>query len=227
MITAPPLTAGAIHVWHCTLDGTFQNPALISHQERAVARTLAMRSGRATLTRRQAFLRAVLGSYLNIEPGAVPISRERCWRCGGSHGKPYLLSRDIEFNLSSTLNTAVCALALHPVGIDVEFVHNNIDWQAVVTHTVSDFFALNQPQSPERAARLWVRFEAAIKFLGIGLLLDRDLLHIPDSEQNAWACGRYREASLSVMDFCIHKMRVAVASGSPGPVIVRAWEDGG
>ncbi|HWJ42273.1 MAG TPA: hypothetical protein VNR67_02465, partial [Solirubrobacterales bacterium] len=92
-------------------------------------------------------LRRVLGHYLDRAPEASELER-------GEHGKPRLREpRGIEFSLSHSRGLAVVAVAARAVGVDVEAI-------------------VPRRGRPAEFYEEWVRREATVKCLGVGLLSD-------------------------------------------------------
>ncbi len=89
----------------------------------------------------------------------------------GAHGKPYLPDYpQIHFNLSHCREAVACAIATHPVGIDVEGYRMVSD--AVLRYAMSDaeIERIKQSPAPERTfTALWTQKEALVKLTGEGI----------------------------------------------------------
>jgi 4'-phosphopantetheinyl transferase len=113
-------------------------------------------------------LREVLSVYLGQPAGGIEIVR-------GEHGKPRLARGGLEFNLSHSGGLALIAVSrTRPVGVDVEEVKPGRDFSALAERALGpDAVAQVREAAPtERAAvfyRHWVRHEARLKCLGVGL----------------------------------------------------------
>ena len=108
----------------------------------------------------------------------------------GEQGKPALTAHtDIHFNLSHSGSFAVCAVADHPVGVDVEQVREAHLGIAKRFFLPGEFAWISQSADPDRAFyRLWTRKESALKRLGEGLSRPLDSLCVlpgKESEENA------------------------------------------
>jgi len=122
--------------------------------------------------RRRALVREVLAGYLGIRADEVAIA-------GGCDGRPVVVATDRpgwpRFSVSHAGTVVLIAVSRRAeVGVDVEDVRRDIDWQAVA----SAFFAPAELAAIERRARkdrraaffeCWVRKEAYVKALGTGL----------------------------------------------------------
>lgn len=141
--------------------------------------------------------RALLAARLDIAPDLVPIVR-RCVACGAStHGKPLVdvrrVGRPIHFNVTHSAQRALVAIADVPVGVDLEEDDQAADpatldavSQVVLTAGERDAIAglADQPFAQGRAVlRAWVRREAVVKALGVGLALAPDALPMTDADR--------------------------------------------
>lgn len=119
-------------------------------------------------------LRVLLARYLGGTPGSVPLHRAPCGRCGGPHGKPYAGDGALHFSMSHSADGVLYAFAPRPVGVDLETapVRTGAEQRlAAYLHPQerSDLAAL--PESDRAAAflRCWVRKEAFLKGIGVGI----------------------------------------------------------
>jgi len=115
--------------------------------------------------------REILASYLDRPPDKVCVRRE-------ANGKPILggkVGSKLTFSLSHSHTVALVAVAPRlGLGVDVERVRENVD----VMHLAKRFFSIEEARAlaslpaGERASaffRTWVRKEALIKGLGLGV----------------------------------------------------------
>ena len=166
----PRLAEGAVHVWRADLDrADEQLDGLLCAQEIERAARLLSDRDRRRWTRSRGVLRALLGLYLNVDP------RTLCFQVG-THGKPSLEPAAISFNLSHSAGIALYALAPKAaLGIDVELAgRRTIDVLALAIRLfgpqeASRLQALQPPQREREFLRAWVRHEAELKRLGLGL----------------------------------------------------------
>ncbi|MDJ0346849.1 4'-phosphopantetheinyl transferase superfamily protein [Streptomyces sp. H10-C2] len=159
-------------------------------------------------------LRLLLGGYLGTAPEEVRLIREKCPSCGGPHGRPAVAGGAVHFSLSHSGSFALLAFAATPVGVDVETVPSAdaVADVASVMHRVeiAELGALAPAERPAAFARAWVRKEAYLKGLGIGLGRDpsEDYVgtgDVPAAGLAGWsiadvAVGPDRAAAVAVAD---------------------------
>jgi len=80
----------------------------------------------------------------------------------GANGKPYLEGAPFCFNLSHSKEYVVCALSDCDVGVDIEKLRS-------ISEGVMRRFVGTCTESDEENTRLWTRYEAIGKFLGVGI----------------------------------------------------------
>jgi 4'-phosphopantetheinyl transferase len=146
--------------------------ALLSTEERARTDRLRQQPDRALQVRTRAFVRQVLASYLKVAPQDVGIA-------AGPDGKPVLAGGPtppwLSFNVSHSGSVAVVAVsASHEVGTDVEEIRADVEWRDVADQFLSpaEVDAIDHvPRADRRRAFFdcWVRKEAYLKGLGVGL----------------------------------------------------------
>jgi 4'-phosphopantetheinyl transferase len=152
---------------------------LLSVGERARAERMPRVHARALRARSRGVLRALLGRYLHTDPGTVRLAVD-------DRGKPALApertrtsrqdySRRLSFNLSHSGETAVYAFTrAGRVGVDIEVARRAIDTLAIAARAFGPTEArrlrdLDREAREREFLRAWVRHEAALKCLGLGL----------------------------------------------------------
>lgn len=159
-------------------------------------------------------LRLLLGAQLGSAPGDVRLVREDCPGCGEPHGRPAVAGGGVHFSLSHSGGFALLAFAATPVGVDVETVPSAdavADISSVMHRVeIAELGALEPPERPAAFARAWVRKEAYLKGLGIGLGRDPSADYVGTGEAPAagpagWsiadvAVGEHRAAAVAVAD---------------------------
>jgi 4'-phosphopantetheinyl transferase len=159
--------------------------AMLNDEERERAGRLLSERDRRLWMRSRGTLRALLGRYLDQNP--------RTLRFGsGPHGKPCLLDTApdgsapgpdqqsaacsrVSFNLSHSADVALYAVAAGvPVGVDVEVARRAIDEVALAARTFGQAEAerlreLDPDARRSEFLRAWVRHEAQLKCLGVGI----------------------------------------------------------
>jgi 4'-phosphopantetheinyl transferase len=182
----PRLAPGAVHVWRVDLTAPGDELLeLLSPAERERAkRPAGVREGQLWAYSR-AVLRALLARYLQTDPRGLRFAV-------GKAGKPALandasastvpdaaLTR-LSFNLSHSAQTALYAFAaVGAVGVDVEVARRPIDAVALAGRVfgpveAARLRALDAEARDREFLRAWVRHEAALKCLGVGLGGSRD-----------------------------------------------------
>jgi 4'-phosphopantetheinyl transferase len=182
----PRLAEGVIDVWRAQLATVPEDLcSLLSHEERERAQRIISVRSRTRWTRSRAVLRALLALYLDMEPAAVRLAT-------GAHGKPALAgppgqdstaqrtsssagAAPMQFNLSHSRDIALYAITSGAaVGIDVELDRRAIDEVAIAAHVLGADEAerlrgLRPSERRREFLRAWVRHEARLKCLGVGV----------------------------------------------------------
>ncbi len=159
-----------VEVWRADLGA----PAgelleLLSPEERARAARIVREEDRERWMRARAVLRALLGSHLESDPRGLRFQT-------GAHGKPALPGSELSFNVSHSGGIAVYALARGAsVGVDIEVLHRRprnelaLAERAFPSAVARRLRALDPAARHTEFLREWVRHEAALKCLGVGL----------------------------------------------------------
>jgi 4'-phosphopantetheinyl transferase len=181
----PPVTMelgnNEVHVWRVLLDELLPQTGGFLHTLAADEQTRAERfyfqRDRERFIAAHGALRAILGFYLNRAPQCVSFDY-------GSHGKPVLAWESggdtIRFNMSHSRGVALYAVArAREVGIDVEFIHRNLEVEQIAERFFSrgEIAALcTLPTDLRKYAFFlcWTRKEAYIKAKGEGLSMPLD-----------------------------------------------------
>lgn len=167
------LPANEVHVWHTDLavsERQFEELfRLLDNAERDRAARFKVEGPRSQYVISRAFLRIVLGRYLQVEPERIRLRL-------AEHGKPELEGgSDLRFNVSHTEGAAVIALTqAGQVGVDVERVRQNLnplelaerffsreEWDWLRSHPADEQFAM--------FFACWTAKEAYVKACGGGL----------------------------------------------------------
>ena len=167
---APP--ESDVHVWWLSLESDELSVeralSVLSPEERARADRLHFVRDRRRFALGRAALRTLFAAYTGTEPDRVALRV-------GPAGKPYLAERaDIHFNLSHCEHRGLLAVALSPVGVDLERVRDIPEALTIAEHffTTSEIGALRAFPEAERSEaflRCWTRKEAYVKARGGGL----------------------------------------------------------
>ncbi len=160
--------AGEVHVWGVPLDQTAADPAanldVLTADERARAAGYKIPRIRDQFVACRSTVRRVLGAYLGLEPGRVPIVAE-------PSGKPALDGYPLYFNLSHTDGLALLAVTAVRVGIDLERVRPVANRDGLVERFFStaereQYRSLPADQRDAAFFRGWTCKEAVLKAVG-------------------------------------------------------------
>ena len=100
----------------------------------------------------------------------------------GPHGKPFLTSGDLEFNVSHSGALALIAVSeAGPIGVDVEQHHALHDPAAFARRFFTVDEAAGVGGDPVALFRLWCRKEAWLKARGVGLVLPLDRVDVREA----------------------------------------------
>jgi 4'-phosphopantetheinyl transferase len=157
---------------------------------------------------------------------------QHCAHCGGGHGRPVAaVSGHVvpELSIAHAPGIVVVATATQPVGVDVEPVDRAAAGLADVILAPSEraqLDALPAETRDEMTLRWWVRKEAALKALGVGLDVDPSGLEVtaPGSVGQAWA-GPGPAPPVGIVDVDLlpgFAAAVAVVGAAAPTVAVRA-----
>jgi 4'-phosphopantetheinyl transferase len=162
-----------VEVWRADLDAApGELVDLLSPQERARATRVVQSAARARWVSSRGVLRALLGRHLECDPRHLRFQL-------GPHGKPALPGGELSFNVSHSEGVALYALApTAAVGVDVEVLAPrppSRDELALAERVLGPDAARRLRALPPAARhgeflRQWVRHEATLKCLGVGLL---------------------------------------------------------
>jgi 4'-phosphopantetheinyl transferase len=172
----PPLAEGTLHIW-CALAGEHE-PALerytclLSADELQRAARLRLPRHREQFIISRGLLRALLGAYLVCRPETIQISHTL-------QGKPFVPASfspvPLSFNLSHSRDAVLFAMRLSgQVGIDVEYMRDNLDFTALAGRffSVSEYNTVNRLSGAQQKSAFytyWTRKEAYLKATGKGL----------------------------------------------------------
>jgi 4'-phosphopantetheinyl transferase len=178
------LRAGDVHVWRAALDVSdleyVRLARALSPDE--VCRALRLRTApaRRHFVVARGILRLILSRYLAVHPAALRFA-------DGGHGKPVLAgvgAAGPHFNVSHSGSLALYALSTGgPVGVDVEHVRLDLDWEepaALFLSRREDAALRELPPSDRRASffSCWTRKEAILKARGDGLQAPLDAFDV-------------------------------------------------
>jgi len=205
----PVCSGREIHLWRARLDATpkrlRQLAETLAEEERRRAQRFHFPQDRIRFVARRGILREILGSYLDLPPGRVPLVT-------GVHGKPELApgAGALHFSVSHSDGLALCAVTRdRPVGVDLERLRSVPEADEIAQRFFSarekaDFRALRPGAKRKGFFRCWTRKEAYLKAIGVGLcfpLEDFDVTLAPeDPPRLSRVKGKPREASRWVLE---------------------------
>lgn len=123
--------------------------------------------------------RRLAGAVTQTRPDEVAWGRHPCPGCGRAHGRLRVVGEAVEISLSHTSGWVLIALADEPVGVDVEAHPADPNSLVGLMHPreIAEIEAAGV-EAAEYFARAWVRKEAYLKGLGIGLAREPHLDHL-------------------------------------------------
>jgi len=178
--TVPParcsLTSREIHVWAAALDFSAQVLAgleiTLSLEERERGEQFEFVADRNAFIGSRGVLRAILASYLDLEPQEIQFEY-------GRHGKPILANQPqpdrLQFNLAHSDGLFLTAVSRFcAVGVDVERIRELDDLDDLANQLLSPTEEIawrRLPVSQQNRAffNLWTRKEACLKATGDGI----------------------------------------------------------
>ena len=198
-----------VHVWRASLEqpeATIQNlRQLLAADELAKAGRFHFEKDRNHFIVAHGLLRTLLGCYLHMHADRVRF-------CVNNYGKPSLdpsvHEQPLNFNMSHSHKLALYAFTFQrQVGIDVEYMRAEVDFEGVARHSFSPVEQGVLHTLPIEARKqvfynCWTRKEAYIKARGMGLSLSLDLFDVSmrtgepaallTSREDAGKTGRWR-----------------------------------
>jgi 4'-phosphopantetheinyl transferase len=167
--------------------------ALLDDEERARAARYQAAEPRRQLVITRGALRLLLAHHLDRPVQALAFA-------AGPHGKPFAMVDGapvrVEFNVSHSAGRGLIAIAREPVGVDIEFLGReaNFDLVAKGVLTAAEQAALQQRTGAERTKlfyRLWTQKEALIKATGMGFAYPPRGFAVPDALLEGGRCASF------------------------------------
>jgi 4'-phosphopantetheinyl transferase len=230
-----PLQAGDVDVWYVDLTlgrGTVATlRARLAGDERARADRFKFEPDARRFIVTRSALRAVLGTYLAVEPGRLAFSY-------GPHGKPALegAHASLQFNVSHSGELALIAAGWRrAVGVDVEQWRPLPDMAAIAARVFApaERHTLAGLAEAERSAaffRCWTRKEAFIKATGLGLAQPLDRFVVSLAAHDPVGFLDIDGDPVALARWTLHDLRVPagyagalVVEGAPRAMRLRRW----
>lgn len=167
-------TSNQVDVWLFSLESTvYSLPELkkiLSIAEIQKAAKFHFEADQTRYVISHGVLRQILAKYIMCSPNEISYSLN-------AYGKPELAyphEPTIHFNLSHSHQLGALAIAMHPVGIDIEQLQPLEDYLALAKHFLSlrelhDFQNFAPSEKQFAFFRAWTQKEAYIKAIGMGL----------------------------------------------------------
>lgn len=227
---------GEVHVWTADLDAVSVPDdvfaATLSPEELTRAQRFVFGVHRRRYLVAHAFLRTVLGDCLGRSPAAIVFGRT-------AEGKPILAAGAagaVHFSLSHSGSVAACAVALVPVGVDVEREQAIPEAAGVAARIftakrLAEWSALPEPSRTLALLVAWTEFEALAKAQGGGLVHppsplelegDTGRWHAVLDRGDGWSVCAVRPASGTVLGVAVR--------GGPARLALRGrrpWQGAG
>lgn len=208
-----PQSPTPIVVWRIDLDLDAPSPdGVLSPEERTRAAGIVDAKGARRWRTARAALRAILARELGTAPADVVLD-------ASPEGKPRLAGSSLRFSLSHSDGLALCAIGHgREVGVDVERLRPRPDPILLARRFLDDAVAgeledLDEPARTRAFLNAWVRHEARLKCLGVGLA----------------GAASVRTDGLAVRDLDVGPRHVAaLACEAPlGQIELREWRSAG
>ncbi len=113
-------------------------------------------------------LRLIASHHLDVNPSKLQIGF-------GKYGKPFFLNYpNFHFNLSHSREIILISMGRQPIGIDVEYCNDSIDYLGIANSVfskreITSLTSLNTENLHDAFYRIWTKKEAYIKAIGMGL----------------------------------------------------------
>lgn len=241
-VTGRDLDDGEVHLWLVPIGASAAGAdlagSLLDDAERARAHRIRHPAERLRFVLGRALVRRVLGSYLDVAPQDVVVSR-RCHHCGCERGKPRVtaIGRAPSFSLSHSGRWVGVAVANADVGLDIEAVRPGLDGPELASTVLSPgeraVFDRTPPgDRPVAFLRYWTRKEAILKATGHGLSVAPAAVVVtaPGAAPKLldWAADRSGPPAVQLADVDVDGRHAGcVAVLSTAPVRLRAMSLGG
>lgn len=200
------LSKDETHIWSANLDLNEKILAefwqFLSEDEKARATRYKFEIHRKRFIAAKGILRILLARYLRVSPEEIAFGF-------GEHGKPFIKNpknTGIFFNSSDSKNMAVYAITQQEIGVDIEFIREEIQ----VIELAERFFSQDEKTALAQFSgqmqlkaffSCWARKEAFIKYLGKGLYQALNKFSVtidPEQDPKLWYAdnAKYKEPCL-------------------------------
>lgn len=191
---APRPPCDRVDVWVVALEGPplADDLHVLSPEERARAERFRDPRLRDRFALSRARQRQLLAGYLGRPPAALEIARRPCPTCGDLHGKPHVLAGgDLAFSFACR-DVALLAVAVGvEVGVDVEEARRRdvlveLQQEIASPEELAGLCGIACESTPDELLWLWVRKEAALKAVGVGLATPPNRISVGPPSEGGW-----------------------------------------
>jgi len=198
--TRQALSNSTIHIWLAYFsDWQGQKPALLENLSEEERRRAGRFRKEALATRYilgRGLLRVLLATYTGIPAPQIDIKTN-------AYSKPMLSKKLLTFNLAHNDRLVMYAFAKqHPVGIDVEAespIQQSEARRILTDAEWAHWQTLSKADRQHAFFRTWVRKEAVLKALGVGLSIEPDTFSVANASQLKQAV-RVMGTTLTIVD---------------------------
>jgi 4'-phosphopantetheinyl transferase len=185
----PQLKPGELHLFDLQLEPRSGDP--LDESERKRAARFVLERDRVRFTSAHHQLRRCLAWLLDADPAALTFET-------GSHGKPFLVGRPLQFNLSHSHERALVGVMLdRELGVDIERARSGVEFHGIARRVFSaaERAAVSVDDPLEIFYRIWTQKEAFIKALGLGLACRLDSFDVSVGAEGGLEACRDHDAS--------------------------------
>ena len=174
-----------VHVWFALVSADERELRdaweVLDTSERARAERFRRSMDRTRYVSTRAHVRHLLAAYSRLRPDELTLTTT-------DDGKPMVAggnaARSLRFNVSHSGAMSAIAVSHRDVGVDIEEIQSAFPWRPIADEffSPSEVSALDHVASAERARAFfdcWVRKEAYLKALGIGLRRTTNSFTVP------------------------------------------------
>jgi 4'-phosphopantetheinyl transferase len=164
------LNRNSVHVLKCSVAKFYDQVAsiyeeVLSENELIKADRYIHKEDKKRFIVSKYMLRSILSALISTPPSLIQFKL--------SPQKKLFIKEGIEFNVAHSGNMVLLAIGRHPVGIDVEFINRNFDYETLIPTVCNDLersFINSGLDKQICFYNLWTRKEAILKATGEGLL---------------------------------------------------------
>jgi 4'-phosphopantetheinyl transferase len=220
---------GAIHLWSISLqplEGELRHLDLLLDTEEQARRDRLRCDLRSRFVAAHGAVRQILGWYTGTAAGSVRFRYTL-------HGKPGLDDPRLRFNMSHSVDLAVCAVGIAQIGVDIEMVRPVPDRDALVRRhfAAAEARAYDNLRDSDRTRAfltMWTCKEAVLKATGEGLYRPLETVEVTSDTGGPMIVridGRCTAWSLQLFEPRAGYVG-AVAHEGPVELLQRTWNSG-